>query len=340
MRSPLSPVLMLALSLALSLALPGPLWADAAGLQPVTLSEWKAVYGRIEARDRIPARARLGGTLVALHVAEGDSVTRGQLLAEVRDEKLSFQLNAIDARIAALEAQVDNARTELKRGEDLLARGVTTAQRLDALRTQVDVLEGQIAATGAERQVIEQQAAEGAVLAPVAGRVLDVPVSAGAVVMPGEAVATLGGGGIFLRLAVPERHATSLKTGDRILIEGPAGQQEGRLARIYPLIENGRVVADVEVAGLSDSFVDARVLVRLPVGDRQALVVPVDHLITRDGLDFVTVQTADAPRLRVVVPGQHHRIDGAEVVEILSGLVPGDAVLPAGSAPEAGASHD
>ena len=29
--------------------------------------------------------------------------------------------------------------------------------------------------------------------------------------------------------------------------------------------ENGRVVADVEVEGLDDAFVDARVLVRLPV---------------------------------------------------------------------------
>ena len=42
-------------------------------MSPVT--DWKAVYGTVEARDRIPARARLGGTLVELSVVEGDMVT-------------------------------------------------------------------------------------------------------------------------------------------------------------------------------------------------------------------------------------------------------------------------
>jgi len=52
-------------------------------IQPLPVTEWKAVYGRIEARDRLPARARLGGTVVSLTVTEGDAVTAGQVLAEV-----------------------------------------------------------------------------------------------------------------------------------------------------------------------------------------------------------------------------------------------------------------
>lgn len=304
-----------------------PVLAETVTLSPVTLTEWKAVYGRIEARDRIPARARLGGTLVQLDVAEGDRVTAGQPLAMIVDEKLAFRLSAIAAQRDALAAQLANAETELQRGEDLLARGVTTVQRLDGLRTQVDVLRGQIAAVDAESRAVQQQAAEGAVPAPVAGRVLDVPVAAGAVVMPGEPVAQIGGGGLFLRLAVPERHATALTEGDTIQIDGPEGPATGTLARVYPLIENGRVIADVEVEGLPDRFVDARVLVRLPVDQRSALVVPATALITRGGLDFVAVDVAGAEVLRAVVPGSRHVIDGAEVVEILSGLEPGDAVV-------------
>jgi len=50
-------------------------------LAEVSVTEWKAVYGRIEARSRIPARARLGGTPVSLDVIEGDVVTVGQVLA-------------------------------------------------------------------------------------------------------------------------------------------------------------------------------------------------------------------------------------------------------------------
>jgi RND family efflux transporter MFP subunit len=307
--------------------------AEPLTLAPVSVTEWKAVYGRIEARDRIPARARLGGTLVALNVVEGDLVKAGQVLAQIVDEKLAFQLSALEAQVASVQAQLVNATAELKRGEDLLKQGVTTVQRLDALRTQVDVLTGQIAAVEAQRRVVVQQTAEGAVLAPVAGRVLDVPVSQGAVVMPGEAVATLGGGGIFLRLAVPERHAMQLHAGDEIQIEGSDGAKTGRLARIYPLIENGRVVADVEVEGLPDTFVDARVLVRLPVGTRQALMVPVTALVQHAGLDFVAVQSGAVQELRAVVPGQ----EGADMVEILSGLQAGDVIETV--APAAGVAH-
>ena len=301
-----------------------PAFADSVTLAPVSITEWKAVYGRVEARDRIPARARLGGTLVSLTVAEGDEVAQGDVLAEIVDEKLGFQLAALEAQGQALAAQLANAQTELTRGEELLAQGVTTAQRLDALRTQVDVVTGQIAALEAQRQVVAQQAAEGAVLAPVAGRVLDVPVAQGAVVMPGEAVAQIGGGGIFLRLAVPERHAANLTEGDVIQIEGAEGVVEGRLAKVYPLIENGRVVADVEVAGLSDRFVDARVLVRLPVGERAALLVPEAALVTRGGVDFVGIEGAG---LRAVVPGERVTVDGVAMVEVLTGVQTGDVVM-------------
>ena len=62
------------------LTLAGAAHGEPLTLAPVSVTEWKAVYGRIEARDRIPARARLGGTLTALDVAEGDLVTAGQVL--------------------------------------------------------------------------------------------------------------------------------------------------------------------------------------------------------------------------------------------------------------------
>lgn len=310
--------------LILATALATPLAAEPLALTQVT--EWKAVYGRIEARDRLPARARIGGTLVTLTVAEGDSVTAGQELGRIVDDKLEFQLSAVDAQIEALTAQLTNAQTELQRGEDLLKRGVSTAQRLDALRTQVDVVSGQIAAQTAQRKVLEQQAAEGRVIAPVAGRVLDVPQAAGAVVLPGEAVALIGGGGFFLRLAVPERHATHLHQGDIIQIETPTGPAQGTLARLYPLIENGRVLADVDVPGLPDGFVDARVVVRLPVAQRSALLVPAHAITSRAGLDFVTLTTPDGPVARVVVPGQRQDINGATMVEILSGLQEGDEI--------------
>lgn len=293
-------------------------------LAPVSVTEWKAVYGQIDTRDRISARARIGGTLVSLTVTEGDRVEAGQVLAEIVDDKLVFQLGAIEAQIEALGAQLANAQDELTRGEALLERGVITAQSLESLRTQADVLKNQVAAARANRRIVAQQASEGKVLAPVGGRVLSVPVTRDSVLMPGEPVVMIGGGGAFLRLAVPERFAAVLTEGATIHIETPDGPATGTLAKIYPLIENGRVIADVEVAALSDSFVNTRVLVRLPVGVREALLVPPAAVTTVSGLDFVTLAQGEDRVQRAVVLGGRVAHDGAERVEVLTGLRAGD----------------
>ena len=292
-------------------------------VQPVAVPEWKAVYGRVEARDTLAARARVGGTLVSLDVSEGDAVKGGQRIAVVRDDKIDFQVSALDAQLKALAAQLQNAEGELVRGQTLVEKGVTTSQRLDQLRTQVDVFRNQIAATEAQRQVVVQQGAEGDVLAPNDGKVLTVPVTKGSVVMAGETVATLGGGGFYLRLSIPERHAALLEAGASLAVETADGALEGRLAKIYPQIEGGRVTADVEVADLPTDFVDARVLVRVPVGTRQAILVPASALASRSGIDTLRISSNGVESDRTVVLGERHGDD----VEILSGLSAGDAVV-------------
>ncbi|WP_299935699.1 efflux RND transporter periplasmic adaptor subunit [uncultured Nitratireductor sp.] len=305
----------------------GPALAENITLTPTAITEWKPVYGRVEARDTVPARARIGGIVVELNVSEGDNVTSGQQIGTIRDDKIAFQIAALDAQLRALEAQMETAESELARGQTLVERGVVTTQRLDQLRTQVDVIRNQIAATEAQRSVIEQQGAEGAIFAPLDGRILTVPVTRGAVVLPGEPIATIGGGGFFLRLAIPERHAAALEEDAAIHITSQGQEVEGRLAKIYPQIENGRVIADVEVESLDTAFVDARVLVRVPVGEREALLVPAAAVTTRSGIDFVTVEAGGATIERTVVPGETVARDDGDFVEILSGLAAGDTVI-------------
>jgi RND family efflux transporter MFP subunit len=296
-------------------------------LSPQDVPEWKAVYGRVEARDLMPARARIGGTVVELLISEGDEVEAGARIAIVRDDKIDFQIAAIDAQLRALEAQLSRAEAELERGRSLVGRGVITAQRLEQLSTDVEVTQNGIAATQAQRSVIVRQGEEGEVLAPASGRVLTVPVTKGAVIMPGEPVATIGGGGFFLRLAIPERHSATLEEGAPIRITAAGAEGEGRLAKIYPRIENGRVIADVEVGQLDDAFVDARMLVEVPVGTRSALLVPEAALVTRSGLDFVRVMAGETEVERVVVPGETVKRGDEIFVEILTGLAAGDSVI-------------
>ncbi|MBN9888747.1 efflux RND transporter periplasmic adaptor subunit [Salipiger abyssi] len=293
--------------------------------QPVTM--WKSVFGQIESRVQIPARARIGGTIEELTVTEGDRVEAGQQLARIEDDKLQFQIDSLDAQLEAARAQLTTAQSELTRGNALLERGVITTQTHEQLQTNVDVITSNISNLQAQRLVVEQQISEGAVLAPAAGIVLSVPLSRGSVVTMGESVAEIGGGGTFLRLSVPERHAGDLAEGDEIVITGADGTRTGRLVKLYPLIQGGRLQADVEVEGLDARFVGRRVPVRLPVGTREALLVPEQALTRAGGLDFVTVETPDGTLARVVVPGETVEKDGRPFREILTGLRAGDSVV-------------
>jgi hypothetical protein len=154
-------------------------------------------------------------------------------------------------------------------------------------------------------------------------------VTRGAVTLPGEAIATIAGGGSYLRLALPERHARALKTGATVELAtntAPA-PVAGRIAKIYPQMEQGRVIADVEITGLNDDFVGERVLVRVPVGERHALAVPAGAIMSSAGLDHVRISGDTGPRTISVIVGGEVTTPSGPRVEILSGLRSGDRVI-------------
>ncbi len=293
--------------------------------------ELKAVFGQVESRDVVPARARLGGTIVSLSIEEGSAVKAGDVVAVVVDDKLALQLGAIDARIKALDAELQNARTELERAKKLLQTGTVPKSRVDQLQTQVDVFTNQVVASEADRAVLLQQQTEGNVLAPAPGRILTVTVTKGSVVMPGETIARIAGGGYFLRLSLPERHAAHIKRGDEVLV-GSRGMadltqiaptERGKVVKVYPEIDGGRVLADVDVTGLGDFFVGERTRVWIPVASRQVIAVPASAVSNRYGIDYV--QVAGNVEVAVIV-GASFDANGTASVEILSGLVDGDRV--------------
>lgn len=305
-------------------------------VQPLMVAEMKAVFGRVESRIVVPGRARIGGVVQEVRVSEGDHVTKGEVLALVVDDKLALQLRAADARLEALNSQLENARLELERAEQLRASGTGTQTRVDQARTQFEVATNQVAAAVAEKAVVEQSAKEGEVLAPATGRVLTVPVTLGSVVMAGENVARIAPGPYYLRLSLPERHAAEIVEGAEVAIgerglvqdigELPA-VHTGRISKVYPEIADGRVSADVEIEGIGDYFVNERTLVSIPVGKRSALAVPPEAVRTVHGIDYVRLAADNGEMDVAVILGEIVGDDDARRIEVLSGLRAGDRVV-------------
>ena len=304
--------------------------AASAADSPVTrrsIEDRKAVIATVEPVHELLARARIGGTISTLTVKEGDRVAAGDRIAVIVDQKLLLQMQALQSRIQAQQAERDQAQIDLGRAQELRRTGVVTQAALDQAHTRLDVSERNLQALRADRQVIEQQSIEGAVLAPGAGRVLKAPVSEGSVVLPGEAIASIAADNYILRLQLPERHARFMKAGDTILIGGrglqpqePETLRRGRVALVYPQIDQGRVVADVEVEGLGDYFVGERTRVYVATGMREVLIVPEDCVYRRFGVSYAKLKDGTEVVVQVGLP-----VEGG--IEILSGLREGDVVM-------------
>ncbi|MGA7805903.1 efflux RND transporter periplasmic adaptor subunit [Bradyrhizobium sp.] len=296
------------------------------------VADEKAVFATVESISVVPARGRISGTIVELKVKEGDSVTRGQAIAVIADDKLALQMKSLDAQIDALRAQSDQAQIDFDRTSGLVDRGIVPRTKLDETRTALNVAENGLRAKTAERAVIQQQFNEGQVLAPVDGRVVKRTVSIGSVVLPGDTVETIAQQNFRLRLRVPERHARFLKTGDKIRVDGAEfgdrAAKFGVIDLVYPQIEDGRVIADATVDGLGEYFVGDRLRVWISGGTRTAFVIPSNYVTTRFGIDYVRLrqgdQTIDAPVQRgrdLPLPELPNGL------EILSGIRAGDQLV-------------
>ena len=259
----------------------------------------KAVFATVESANVVAARVRTGGTIADLKVKQGDRVEEGQVIAVVGDQKLGLQIQAQSAQTQAAQAQVEQARRELERGEQLIKEGFATKARLDQLHASYDVAVNTLKSMTAQQSVAQEQQTQGKVLAPTSGRILTVPVTAGTVVMPGDTIATLAEQNYVLRLNVPERHANLIKSGDAVRVDG--SPELGTIKLVYPKVENGRVQADATVKGLGDYFVGERVRVWISAGERKAIVIPSDFLITRNGIDYALVKSAVGETLDVPV---------------------------------------
>lgn len=302
-------------------------------VQTATVQGMTPAFGQIDSADAVSARARIAGTISDLRVREGASVQRGAVLAIVSDARVPLQAQAEGAQAAAVRAQLAQAQADLARFERLHADGFYPTQRLDQQRALVASLRDQLQAARAQRAVTVETGAQGAVLAPVSGRVLRVPVRRGGVVMMGEEIALVGATYI-VKLRLPERHAAKLRVGGVVDVETPqGGRQEGRVRKIYPALQDGRVEADIETEGLQGRVFGERVRVWTPAGERRAVVAPAAFLTARFGVDFARVRGADGVVHDVVVRrGEPVAAPGIEdAIEILSGLSPGDRLVTASS---------
>ncbi|MCB2060876.1 MAG: efflux RND transporter periplasmic adaptor subunit [Novosphingobium sp.] len=281
---------------------------------------WQDVSAEIATVDQAQVLARIPGILTSLTVREGDMVKKGQAIGRIVDSQLGFQAQAY-------KAQAVQAQAELKRIRFLHKNGVYADARLEQAEAMAASAQAQYAAANAV-------AGQGAVVAPATGRVLRADVPAGAPVAPGMAIAVITAGRTILRLEIPESLAGKVHAGSRVLASGINGDSDttGRVIKLYPSVQAGQIIADVDMPGIDNSVIGRRVAARVERGTRKALIVPDAFVTSRYGIDYVIVLGKDKSASQV--PVQTSPSAEAGKVEILSGVSSGDTLVQ--SKPAAG----
>lgn len=155
-----------------------------------TVQEQDQFSARLEAPDSVELRARVAGTLEAVHFREGQRVAKGQLLFTLDSRPFQAELARAQAQALAAKTQAELARSELARAEPLAKIQGVSAQELDQLRAAARNAEAQQKAAEAAVQAAQLNLSFTRITAPVAGQTSRAMVTPGNLIGVGEPVLT------------------------------------------------------------------------------------------------------------------------------------------------------
>ena len=334
--------------------------------------------GHVESPNRIDIGAQVTGTVVRVPVAEGQNVRAGELLVELASSELRAserqaqvavtqaqarlrQLREVQAPVAEQtlrqgQANLDNARSILKRNEELYQKGFIGEAALEDSRKTLELADAQMRSAQkqvetthtsgsdyamAQAAVAEAQAnAEAArararyalIRAPLGGTLIGRNVEVGDVVQPGKVLMTLSPmGRTQLIVQIDEKNLRLLVLGQKALASADAYPQQ-RFEAVLVYINPG--------VNAQTGAVEVKLDVPAPPSVlKQDMTVSVDIEVARvkNALTISTNTVRDigsaAPWVLCVENGHAVQrkvrlgLRGGGTIEVLEGLREGDVVV-------------
>jgi RND family efflux transporter MFP subunit len=318
--------------------------------------------GYVVARRSADVGGKVGGRLEYMGVEEGDRVRAGQVIARIEHGELDAQLAASKTEVVESRAQVseavaarDEAGRDLDRQRTLRRDGIVTEAAVTSAQAAFDVAEARVelaqaalASAEARVRVVEENIENTNVRAPFTGVVIAKRAELGETVSPygvmgqasreGGAIATIADlAELEVETEVSETNVSKLVPDMPAEVRLQAYQDtfRGRLRQIFPAADRAKAIVEVRVSILNPdervrpemsatvTFVETSDSPEHEASASPAVLIPKRAVVERNGQSFAWVVADGRAAARPLELGT----DRIDLVEVVSGVVPGEAVI-------------
>jgi len=243
--------------------------------------------GTVTPISSVALKSRLETTIVQVHFEDGAKVNEGDLLFTLDARQIDAQIEQAEGVLAKDQAQLEGAQRDLRRFNDLVAKGATTQVNVDNAKTQSDILIGTIKADQSALDNLRVQKSYTLIRAPFAGRISAANVKVGNFVRPADLqpLAVINQmAPVYVTFAIPQRVLVDLRDsmakGDsRVTATIPGHQRSegGKVAMVENTVD--ATTGMVTVRGIMDNaretlWPGTLVQTKLIIRSEDAVVVP------------------------------------------------------------------
>lgn len=298
--------------------------------------------GNVEAYSTVSVKSQIGGILTHVHFKEGQDVNKGNLLFTIDPRPYEAALKQAEANLAKDNAQLENARKEVSRYEELVKKGYVAQQQYDQISTNAAALEATVNADKALVENARLQLKYCYIYSPITGRTGTLIANEGNLIKANadNPMVTINQiQPIYVTFSVPEQYLNEIKKNmaDRKLnAEAFISKEDVRPEQgVLTFIDNAvdMTTGTIKLKGTFSNqkkslwpgqFVNAVITLTT---QPDAVVVPSQAIQTGQSGEYVFVIKSDfTVESRPVVISR--TLDGETVIK--KGLQPGDKVVTDG----------
>lgn len=300
----------------------------------VALAEQLAANGDIAPWQEASIGADVNGLRLAeVRVNVGETVRKGQVLAVFDADLVEADRAQARATLAEAEAALIDASGNADRARAIAPSGAMSKQQVNQYLTAEKTAQARVKAARALVESQDLRLKHTQVLAPEAGVISARNATVGAVAAPGmELFRLISRGRLEWRAEVTAADLTRLKPHLRARVTLPdGGEVQGTLRQLAPTVDPKTRYALVYVDLPAGSAARAGMFAQgvFELSEIQALTVPQEAVVMRDGFSHVLIVGADQRvSLKRVQTGR--MVDNR--IEIKEGLLPNQSVAVRGAA--------